>query len=104
MLAQADQHHLVQARFDLARESRVRLDAAGHDHVIALEGIAIEVHRESLRRPVDDDRLHRRADLGPVYSSVIPYDSTIARCPSAVPPPWLPIAGMITGLAPSLRT
>src|SRR5438128_757265 len=26
------------------------------------------------------------------------------RCPSAVPPPWLPIAGMITGFAPSART
>ena len=40
----------------------------------------------------------------PVYSSVTPYDSMISRWPSAVPPPWLPIAGMMTGIAPSPRT
>src|SRR5437867_676061 len=27
----------------------------------------------------------------------------IRRCPSAVPPPWLPMAGMMTGLHPSAQ-
>ena len=37
----------------------------------------------------------------PTSASVMPYDSTTRRCPSAVPPPWLPIAGTMNGRAPS---
>ncbi len=40
----------------------------------------------------------------PQNSSVTPKDSRISTCPSAVAPPWLPIAGTIKGSAPiSLR-
>ena len=37
----------------------------------------------------------------PIVSSVIPKLERIIRCPSAVEPPWLPIAGIIKGLHPS---
>ncbi len=36
----------------------------------------------------------------PVVSGVKPMPSSICRCPSAVAPPWLPMAGMITAEAP----
>ena len=51
VLPQSDQHHLVQARLDLACKSGVRLDPARDDHVIALEGVAIEMDGDALRRP-----------------------------------------------------
>ena len=35
----------------------------------------------------------------PQSSSVMPRDSRISTCPSAVAPPWLPIAGTIKGSA-----
>ena len=41
----------------------------------------------------------------PQDSSVTPRLSSISTCPSAVAPPWLPIAGTMKGSAPiSLRT
>ena len=40
----------------------------------------------------------------PMASSVIPSDSSIARWPSAVAPPWLPIAGTTNGSAPRSRS
>ena len=33
----------------------------------------------------------------------MPYDSSTCRWPSAVPPPWLPMAGTRNGSAPSAR-
>ena len=38
----------------------------------------------------------------PPMRSVTPRCSSTSRCPSAVPPPWLPIAGMTKGTAPRL--
>src|ERR1700722_13331486 len=43
----------------------MRLDAARDDDVIALERVAIEVDRDSLRRSVDDDCLHRGTNFRP---------------------------------------
>src|SRR5690606_18709209 len=43
VFAQADQHHLVQARFDLPDESRMRFDPVGHDYVVRLAGMFVEV-------------------------------------------------------------
>ena len=62
VLAQADQHHLHQARFDIADEIRVRLDAADDQHVIGAEGVLVEMDRKAFRRLADDDRLHARPD------------------------------------------
>ena len=46
-----------------------------------------------------------RASIGhPHDSSVMPNVASIPTCPSAVPPPWLPIAGTMTGSAPRPRT
>ena len=55
VIAQPDQHHLHQAAFDLAGEIGVRLDAAANQHVVGLEGLAVEIDRKALapsgRRP-----------------------------------------------------
>ncbi len=40
----------------------------------------------------------------PIASSVMPSDSTIARCPSAVAPLWEPMAGTMNGSAPCSRS
>ena len=40
----------------------------------------------------------------PTDSSETPSDSSIIRCPSLVPPPWLPIAGKMNGSAPYERS
>ena len=37
----------------------------------------------------------------PRRSSVTPYPASTSRCPSSVPPPWLPIAETMKGFAPS---
>ena len=39
----------------------------------------------------------------PTVSSVMPRLASSAVCPSAVPPPWLPMAGMMNGRAPRSR-
>ena len=39
----------------------------------------------------------------PTDAALMPYDSSTCRWPSAVPPPWLPIAGTSSGSAPSER-
>ena len=62
VLAQADQHHLHQARFDVADEIRVRLDAADDEHVVGTESVLVEMHRKALGGLADDDRLHAGAD------------------------------------------
>jgi hypothetical protein len=62
VLSQADEHHLHQARFDVADEVRVRLDAADDEHVIGKEGVLVEVDGKTLGRLANDDRLHARAD------------------------------------------
>ena len=62
VLAQADEHHLHQAAFDVADEAGVRLDAADDQHVVGLEGVLVEVDRKAFGRLADDDRLHARAD------------------------------------------
>ena len=36
----------------------------------------------------------------PIVSSEMPYSFRISACPSAVAPPWLPIAGTTNGCAP----
>ena len=36
----------------------------------------------------------------PIDSDVIPQPASTSRCPSAVAPPWLPIAGTMNGSAP----
>ena len=36
----------------------------------------------------------------PMVASVMPYCSSTERCPSAVAPPWLPMAGKTNGRAP----
>ena len=63
MFAEADQHHLVQSRFNVADEARVRLHATDDQHMIGLRGVLVEVNWNPLRRVIDDDRLHRRPDL-----------------------------------------
>ena len=45
------------------------------------------------------------ASIGaPTSRSVTPYPASTSRWPSAVAPPWLPMAGTITGSAPRARS
>ena len=62
VLAQADEHHLHQAAFDIADEIGVRLDPIADQHVVGAEGMAIEMDVETLGRLADDDRLHAGAN------------------------------------------
>ena len=64
VLAQADQHHLVQARLDVADEPRVRLDAVDDQHMIGLGGVFVEMDRQTVGRLGHDDGFHRRANGG----------------------------------------
>ena len=63
VLAESDQHHLVQARFDVAHEAGVRLDSTRNQNVVGLRSMLVEVHRDPLRCVIDDDGLHRGPDL-----------------------------------------
>ena len=73
VLAQADEHHLHQAAFDVADEAGVRLDAAADQHVVGLEGVPVEVDGKAFGRLADDDRFHAGARIGqPTNSSVMP--------------------------------
>ena len=63
VLAEADQH-LVKPRFHGADEAGVRLHAADDQDVVALEGVLVEVNRNTLGGRVEHDGLHRGADLG----------------------------------------
>ena len=79
----------------------MRLDAVADHHVIGLEGQAVEVDGKALGRAAHHDGFHARADRDSrPNASVMPYDSSSRRCPSAVPPPWLPMAGTTNGSAP----
>ena len=64
MLAEADEHHLVQARFDGPDEASVRFDAAADEDVVGAERMLVEVDGDAMRGGVDDDGFHRRADFG----------------------------------------
>jgi hypothetical protein len=66
VLAQADKHHFVQARFDLAHETRVGFHSAANQHVVGFVSVLVEMHRDVVPRRVGHDHgLHRGADLGP---------------------------------------
>ena len=71
-------------------------------HVIGLEGVPVEVDGKALGRLADDDRLHAGADraAAELLGDAVRLRSP-RRCPSAVPPPWLPMAGTMNGLARS---
>ncbi len=62
MLAQADQHHLHQAAFHVARKRGVGFDAAADHDVVGLVGEPIEVDRETFARVADHHGLHAGAD------------------------------------------
>ena len=65
VLAQADQHHLVQAALDLADEPGVRLDAPGDDDVVRLVRVLVEEDRHPVPGLADLHHLHRRPDRRP---------------------------------------
>ena len=60
--AQADEHHLHQAAFDVADESGMWLDAIEDHDVVGLEGVAVEMHVETLGRSADHDGIHAGTD------------------------------------------
>ena len=74
VLAQADEHHLHQAAFDVADEARVRLDAVADQHVVGLEGVAVEVDgKPSAVWPTTTVSMLERIGQ-PQNASVMPYE------------------------------
>ncbi len=65
VLAQADEHHLHQAAFDIADEAGMRLDAVADDDVIGVEGVLIEVDGKALGGFADDHRVHAGPNRAP---------------------------------------
>ena len=59
VFAQANQHHLVQTRFNRSHKPSVRLDSPCNDDMFRFPGVTVEVNRKLLRRLGDDDGLGR---------------------------------------------
>ncbi len=62
VLAQADEHHLHEARFDVADEAGMWLDAADNENVVSTVGVLVEMDRETFGGLADDDGFHAGAD------------------------------------------
>ena len=62
VLAEADEHHLHQPALEFTFESRVRLHAVHHEHMVRLRRVAREMHGNTLRSRAEDDRLHARSN------------------------------------------
>ena len=105
LLAEADDGHLRAAALDRPLEAGVRLDAVDREDAVGAGGVAVEVQRHAVGVRGDLDPVSIVARISaPIASSVMPSVSSIARCPSAVAPPWLPIAGTTNGSAPRSRS
>ena len=63
VFAQADQHHLHQAAFDVADETRVWFDSPTNDDMVGFRGVLVEVNRKSFLGIADDDRFHAGANF-----------------------------------------
>ena len=105
LLAEADDGHLRAPALDRALERRVRLDPVDGQDAVGAGGVGVEVQRHAVgacgRRPRSPSSPGSRRRP---TSSVMPSSASIARWPSAVAPPWLPIAGTTNGSAPSSRS
>src|SRR5262245_41530554 len=74
MLAQADEHHFHEARFNISDEVGVRLDAADDEDVVSAEGVLVEVDRKALGGLADNDGFHAGADR----AAAVAFGNTVA--------------------------
>ena len=103
-LAQADRQHLEQAALVPAGERRVRLDPVEQDDPVGLRGRSRRSGSAGRRSwsPGPTVSISQRTGQ-PIAASVTPSSARRARWPSAVPPPWLPIAATTKGAKPERR-
>ena len=72
-IAQADQKHFYQSAFDRAGETGVRLDAVADQHVVGLEGQAVEMDAETPLAPGTTTTVSMLERIGqPTNCSVMP--------------------------------
>jgi hypothetical protein len=93
VLAEADGGHLQEAALDGGAEVRVGLDPVDEHHPVASEAI-LSMYTGTPRSVSPSSTTSMEDRIGaPQNSSGYAQDSRISTCPSAVAPPWLPIAG-----------
>ena len=90
MLAEPDQHHLVQTALDLPGERRVRLDPSHDDDVVGLIGVLVEKNGHAVIGLGNLHHLHRRADgrAGVLFGDSVPLDDgALSLCGAAAVAP-----------------
>jgi len=93
LLAHAQDDHLHQPAFAWAAESHVGFDAVDDNDPVSLAGVFVQVDRKPLSEvPITTVSMVARIGT-PTTSSVMPMLTSMSRWPSAVEPPWLPMAG-----------
>ncbi len=101
LLAQADRDQLGEPALDRAIEAGVGLDPVDAEDGVGRGGVLVEPAGDAVQGGAILDRLHgrahRRADR---VASVTPRWASTPAWPSAVAPPWLPIAGTMKGSKP----
>ena len=81
VLAQADEHHLVQAALDFADKVGVRLDAANDGYVVGFKGVFVEKDRDAVLGRAYLDGFHRRLDgcAGVLLGDAVAFDDFLLR-------------------------
>ena len=104
LLAHADDDHLHEPAFAGAAKGDVRLDAVDHDDPVGYRprtgrgGPGTRWQEPPISTVSMLDRMG-----APTVSSVMPMPTSMSRWPSAVAPPWLPMAGKRKGSPPARR-
>ena len=79
VLAQADEHHLVQAALDFADKVGVWLDAANDGHVVGFERVFVEKDRDAILGRAHLYGLHGRLDgrAGVLLGDAVAFDDSL---------------------------
>ena len=81
VLAQADEHHLVQAAFDFADKVGVWLDAANDGHVVGFERVLVEKDGDAVFSRAHLYGLHGRLDrcASVLLGDAVAFDDSLLR-------------------------
>ena len=81
VLAQADEHHLVQAAFDFADKVSVRLDAANDGNVVGFKGVFVEKDGDAVLGRTHLDGFHGRLNgcAGVLFGDAVAFDDFLLR-------------------------
>ena len=98
LLAEPDRDQLGEPALDRPVEARVRLDPVDAQHRVRAGGVAIEAAGDAVHGRAPYSTVSMVARTGaPTVASVTPRCASMPAWPSAVAPPWLPIAGTMNG-------